>query len=72
MLWSRRGKYIFTGNSKGKILVVDATTLEQKTCFRVTQTAAANNAVKVEYRTKILYFYARQKGGKRVLRVSIF
>ena len=43
----RRGRYIFTGNSKGKILIVDSKSLEQKVCFRVTQTAAANNAVKV-------------------------
>ena len=43
----RRGKYIFSGNSKGKILIVDANTLAQKSCFRVTQTAAVNNAVKV-------------------------
>jgi len=42
----RRGRYIFTGNSKGKILIVDSKSLEQKVCFRVTQTAAANNAVK--------------------------
>ena len=44
----RRGKYIFSGNSKGKILIVDANTLAQKSCFRVTQTAAVNNAVKVK------------------------
>lgn len=43
----RRGKYIFSGNSKGKILIVDSVSLEVKSSFRVTQTAAANNAVKV-------------------------
>ena len=64
----RRGKYIFTGNSKGKILIVDGTTLAQKACFRVTQTAAVNNAVKVRcvrsenYYDKdfcLIYFYVK-------------
>jgi len=44
--YDRRGRYIFSGNSKGKILIVDSVKLKQKCCFRVTQTAAVNNAVK--------------------------
>jgi hypothetical protein len=47
VVYSRRGKYIFSGNSKGKILIVDSASLEVKSSFKVTQTAAANNAVKV-------------------------
>jgi hypothetical protein len=56
VFYSRRGKYIFSGNSKGKILIVDSASLEVKSSFKVTQTAAANNAVKVR---KYMFIYVK-------------
>jgi len=44
--YDRRGKHIYTGNSKGRILIVDSEKLEIKSQFKVQQTAAASNSVK--------------------------
>jgi len=66
--YDRRGKYIFSGNSKGKILVVDSASLAQKACFRVTQTAAVNNAVKgIEFARRTESFLVNTSD--RVIRV---
>jgi hypothetical protein len=66
VVYSRRGKYIFSGNSKGKILIVDSASLEVKSSFKVTQTAAANNAVKVSYNVYIWLGYLIEDQGQNI------
>ncbi|XP_025836527.1 retinoblastoma-binding protein 5 homolog [Agrilus planipennis] len=44
--FDRRGEYVYTGNAKGKILVLDASTLEVKACFRITLGTSSATAVK--------------------------
>jgi len=66
--YDRRGKYIFSGNSKGRIMIVDSVKLEQKVSFKVTQTAAANNAVKgIEFARRTESFLVNT--ADRVIRV---
>ncbi|XP_029186171.1 retinoblastoma-binding protein 5 homolog isoform X1 [Acropora millepora] len=44
--FDRKGEYIYTGNSKGKVLVIDAETYEVVTEFRIQTGTSANTAVK--------------------------
>lgn len=44
--FNRRGDYIFTGNGRGKILVLDTETCSVKASFKISQTTASNTAVK--------------------------
>ncbi|ESO03604.1 hypothetical protein HELRODRAFT_185612 [Helobdella robusta] len=44
--FDRRGKHIFTGNAKGKILVADTKTLELVASFRVSTTASSTTSLK--------------------------
>ena len=70
----RRGKFIFSGNSKGKILIVNSASLEVKSSFKVTQTAAANNAVKVSHTTLCFHFSQGIKevgGAKKIYPYSL-
>lgn len=46
--FDRRGNYVYTGNSKGKVLVLDSKTLEVKASFRIvlgTSSAAAVRSI---------------------------
>lgn len=50
--FDRRGEYIYTGNAKGRIAVIKASTLEVVASFRVT-TGAANTSIKeIEFARK--------------------
>lgn len=44
--FDRRGRYIYTGNARGKILVFSSSTLELKASFRVTTTTSSTTALK--------------------------
>ncbi|EDO43442.1 predicted protein, partial [Nematostella vectensis] len=44
--FDRRGDYIYTGNAKGKVLVIDAKTREVITFFRIQTGTSANTAIK--------------------------
>ncbi|KAM7450910.1 Retinoblastoma-binding protein 5 [Porites harrisoni] len=44
--FDRKGEYIYTGNSKGKVLVIDAETHQVVTEFRIQTGTSANTAVK--------------------------
>merc|ERR1719422_2546394 len=64
--YDKRGKHIFTGNSKGKILIVDRETLEVVKQFRVTQTIS--NSVKgIEFSRRTESFLVNT--ADRVIRV---
>lgn len=43
--FDRRGKYVYTGNSKGKVLVLSSTDLEIKASFRVASSATAIKSI---------------------------
>ena len=64
--YDKRGKHIFTGNSKGKILIVDRESLEVTKQFRVTQTIS--NSVKgIEFSRRTESFLVNT--ADRVIRV---
>ena len=64
--FDKRGKHIFTGNSKGKILIVDRESLEVTKQFRVTQTIS--NSVKgIEFSRRTESFLVNT--ADRVIRV---
>ncbi|XP_027059509.1 retinoblastoma-binding protein 5 homolog [Pocillopora damicornis] len=44
--FDRKGEYIYTGNSKGKVLVIEAETLQVVTSFRIQTGTSANTAIK--------------------------
>lgn len=44
--FDRRGQYIYTGNAKGKILILDTETLEIKASFKITVGTSSATAVK--------------------------
>lgn len=44
--FDRRGKYIYTGNAKGKILVLNSHTLEIEASFKITVGTSSATAVK--------------------------
>lgn len=44
--FDRRGANIFTGNARGRILVLDSETLEVKASYKISQGTASNTAVK--------------------------
>lgn len=44
--FDRRGKYIYTGNAKGRILVLDSQSLEIKASFKITVGSSSATAVK--------------------------
>lgn len=44
--FDRRGKHIYTGNAKGKILVLDAETFEVVASFRIIVGTSSATAVK--------------------------
>lgn len=44
--YDRRGEHVFTGNAKGKILVLNAETLEVKASFRITMGSSSATAIK--------------------------
>lgn len=44
--FDRRGKYIYTGNAKGKILVLNSETLEIQASFKITIGTSSVTAVK--------------------------
>jgi len=66
--YDRRGKHIFTGNSKGKITIVDSEKFELKSQFRCSGTAAATNSVKgIEFSRRTESFLVNT--ADRVIRV---
>lgn len=44
--FNRRGDYIFTGNGRGRILVLDVNSCSVKASFKISQGTASNTAVK--------------------------
>ncbi|XP_050497824.1 retinoblastoma-binding protein 5 homolog [Diabrotica virgifera virgifera] len=44
--FDRRGQYIYTGNAKGKVLVLNSNTLEIKASFRIMQGSSSTTAVR--------------------------
>ncbi|KYN19509.1 Retinoblastoma-binding protein 5 [Trachymyrmex cornetzi] len=44
--FDRRGDYVYTGNARGRVLVLDAETLNVKASYKITQGTASNTAVK--------------------------
>lgn len=44
--FDRRGQYVYTGNAKGKVLVLSTTDLVLKASFKVTQGTTSATAVK--------------------------
>lgn len=44
--FDRRGDYVYTGNAKGKVLVLDAKNLEIKASFRIVLGSSSATAVK--------------------------
>lgn len=44
--FDRRGDYVYTGNAKGKVLVLDAKTLQIKASFRIVLGSSSATAVK--------------------------
>ncbi|XP_066148486.1 retinoblastoma-binding protein 5 homolog [Euwallacea fornicatus] len=44
--FDRRGDYVYTGNAKGKVLILDAKTLEIKASFRIVLGSSSATAVK--------------------------
>lgn len=44
--FDRRGTYVYTGNAKGKVLVLDSHTLEVKASFRITLGTSSATAVR--------------------------
>lgn len=44
--FDKRGEYIFTGNAKGKITVINTDTLKELTSFRISTATNANTAIK--------------------------
>lgn len=44
--FDRRGEYVYTGNAKGKVLVLESKTLEVKASFRITLGTSSATAVK--------------------------
>lgn len=44
--FDRRGEYVYTGNAKGRVLVLDAKTLEVRASFRITLGTSSATAVK--------------------------
>lgn len=44
--FDRRGDYVYTGNAKGKVLVLDSRSLEVKASFRITLGTSSAAAVR--------------------------
>lgn len=44
--FDRRGDYVYTGNARGRVLVLDAETLIVKASYKISQGTASNTAVK--------------------------
>lgn len=44
--FDRRGEHVYTGNAKGRLLVLDAKTLDVKASFRITLGTSSATAVK--------------------------
>jgi COMPASS component SWD1 len=44
--FDRRGEYIFTGNTKGRVMVLTCPDLKMKASFKVTQGTSSATAVK--------------------------
>lgn len=62
--FDRRGDYVYTGNAKGKVLVLDSRTLEVKASFRILLGTSSATAVKSiefarrgEWENKIYYLF---------------
>ena len=44
--FDRRGDYVYTGNARGRVLILDAETLAVKASYKISQGTASNTAVK--------------------------
>lgn len=44
--FDRRGEYVYTGNAKGRVLVLDAKSLDVRASFRITLGTSSATAVK--------------------------
>lgn len=59
--FDRRGEYIYTGNSRGKLLILSCPELEVKTSFRIgqgTTSAAAIKSIEFARRTEWVFFFS--------------
>ncbi|KAB7495579.1 Retinoblastoma-binding protein 5-like protein [Armadillidium nasatum] len=66
--FNRRGNYIYTGNSKGKILALSCPDLEIKASFRIVQGATSASAIKsIEFARRTEFFLVNS--ADRVIRV---
>ncbi|XP_073985437.1 retinoblastoma binding protein 5 isoform X1 [Rhodnius prolixus] len=63
--FDRRGKYVYTGNSKGKVLVLSSTDLEIKASFRVASSATAIKSIEFARRGDCFLINT----GDRIIRV---
>lgn len=53
--FDRRGQHIYTGNAKGKVLVLECPKLALKASFRVTASATAVKSIEFARRGKLVY-----------------
>lgn len=44
--FDRRGDYVYTGNAKGKVLVLDSNTLELRASFKILMGSSSATAVR--------------------------
>lgn len=47
--FDRRGERVYTGNAKGKVLVLDSRTLEVKASFRISSGTSATAVRSIEF-----------------------
>lgn len=66
--FDKKGEYIFTGNAKGKITIINASTLEVKNSYRISTATNANTAIKsIEFSRRGSSFLVNSQD--RVIRV---
>jgi len=65
--FDRRGEYIYTGNGKGRILVLNAATLEVKASFRITQGSTTTAVRSIDFARRGDHFIVNS--ADRIIRV---